>query len=129
MTKRVFIAFAAEDVRYRDFLVAQAKNDRSPFEFIDMSVKTPWESEWKTKCRSRVKGCDGIVALISRNTANASGQLWEIQCAYEEGIPVMLMWISDDRPTLPASLSGKRINTWSWDNLKTFINGLVKRAA
>lgn len=122
--KRVFIAFAVEDEKYRVFLVAQAKNDNSPFEFVDMSVKQPWDTNWKTNCRTRVKGCDGLVALISKNTANADGELWEIQCAYEEGIPVMLMWINDERPALPALLKGKRINIWSWPNLETFISNL-----
>lgn len=124
MSKRVFIAFAAEDIRYRDFLVGQAKNENAPFSFIDMSVKQPWDSSWKTNCRSRVKGCDGVVALISKNTAAADGQLWEIRCAYEENVPVMLMWINGDRPALPPLLSDKRINTWSWDNLKSFVERL-----
>ena len=122
--KRVFIAFAIEDERYRDFLVAQGKNAKSPFDFTDMSVKSPWESQWKTNCRSRVKGCHGMVALISKNTAKAEGQLWEIQCAYEEGVPVMLMWINDERPALPRMLQGKLINVWSWPNLSNFITNL-----
>jgi hypothetical protein len=113
-----------EDVTYRDFLVGQAKLKKSPFEFLDFSVKTPWDSQWKTNCRTRVKGCDGLVALISKNTARADGQLWEIQCGYDEGVPVMLMWVNNDRPVLPKLLQGKRINVWSWDNLKIFVDGL-----
>lgn len=124
MAKRVFIAFAVEDIRYRDFLSGQAKNEKSPFEFVDMSAKQPWDEKWKTNCRSRVSGCDGVVALISKNTSKADGQLWEIQCAYDEGIPIMLMWINDERPALPALLKDKRVNVWSWANLKSFIEGL-----
>lgn len=45
---RIFIAFAAEDSTYRDFLVGQAKNEKSTFGFTDMSVKQPWDSQWKT---------------------------------------------------------------------------------
>ena len=123
-TKRVFIAFAIPDEKYRVFLVAHAKNEKSPFEFIDMSVKEPWDEKWKTNCRVRVKGCDGVIALISKNTAAADGELWEIQCAYEEGIPTMLMWVNDERPAVPALLKDKRINVWSWSNLKTFIENL-----
>lgn len=123
-TKRIFIAFAIEDEKYRIFLSAQAKNNKSPFEFVDMSAKEAWDEKWKTNCRTRVKGCDGVIALISKNTRHAEGQLWEIQCAYEEGIPVMLMWINDERPALPALISGKRINIWSWANLETFIGNL-----
>lgn len=39
--KRIFISFAIEDERLRDFLKGQAKNENSPFEFVDMSVKKP----------------------------------------------------------------------------------------
>ena len=124
MAKRVFITFAVEDAKYREFLVAQARNSKSPFEFRDMSVKSPWDYQWKTNCRTRVKGCDGLVALISKNTAKAEGQLWEIQCAYDEQVPVMLMWINDERPSLPSLIRNKRINIWSWDNLEAFIDNL-----
>ena len=73
------------------------------------------------KMSRRVKGCDGVVALISKNTPKAAGELWEIQCAYDENIPVMLMWIDDNRPSLPILLKDRRVNIWNWDNIKTFI--------
>jgi hypothetical protein len=123
-SKRVFIAFAIEDVRYRDFLAGQSKLKKSPFEFIDMSVKQPWDENWKTNCRTRIKGCHGVVALISKHTKDAVGQLWEIQCAYDEKLPIMLMWINNDRPTVPAIIKDKRINIWSWENIEVFIKSL-----
>jgi hypothetical protein len=122
--KRVFISFAIEDKKYRDFLVAQSKNENSPFEFTDMSVKEPWKSDWKEKCRTKIKGCDGVIGLISNSTPLASGEIFELECAYEENIPVMLMYINSDRPVLPAILRGKKIYTWSWDNIKNFIKSL-----
>ena len=39
--KTVFVAFAIEDERQRDFLKGQSLNTKSPFEYIDMSVKEP----------------------------------------------------------------------------------------
>jgi len=123
-TKRVFIAFAIEDKTYRLFLSGQAALKKSPFDFVDMGPKAPWDAQWKTNCRARIKGCDGVIALISKNTAKADGELWEIQCAYEEKIPTLLMWIDDNRPTVPALIKGKLINVWSWDNLVSFIEKL-----
>jgi nucleoside 2-deoxyribosyltransferase len=122
--KKVFISFAIEDVKYRDFLVGQAKNEKSPFEFVDMSVKEPWKSDWKDRCRTKILSCDGMVALISQNTPNASGELFEVGCAYDEDIPVMLMYINDGRPILPTPLKGRTVNIWSWPNLKAFISRL-----
>lgn len=124
--KRVFISFAMEDKSYRDFLVGQARNENSPFEFVDMSVKQPWDSSWKTNCRTRIKGCHGVIALVSKNTKNATGQLWEIKCAKEEGKRIRGIYTTvDNRPTsLPSELSGVQVVGWTWSNIKNFIDSL-----
>ena len=126
INKRVFSSFAIEDVRLRDFLVGQARNKESPFSFVDMSVKEPWSSEWKTNCRRKIKGCDGVIGIVSSNTKKAEGQLWELNCAYEEGIPVLLIYgYKDDRPSaLPEPVKNKRILNWSWENISNFLNRL-----
>jgi hypothetical protein len=123
---RIFTSFAMEDVRLRDFLVGQARNERSPFSFVDMAVKEPWDEAWKTNCRARIRGCDGMIGIITRNTPAASGQLWELQCAYAEGIPVRLIYgYQDDRPTnLPEPVRGRMVYAWSWDNIVSFLASL-----
>jgi len=126
MAKRIFISFAIEDKNLRDFLVGQARNEKSPFEFIDMSVKKPWDSEWKTNCRRKIKGCDGTIAIVTKNTKNASGQLWEIKCAGEEGIPRKGIWgNASDRPSsLPSEFNGISVVYWNWTNVSNWINNL-----
>lgn len=124
--KRVFISFAAEDVRYRDLLVGQARNSATPFDFVDMSVKEPWDSQWRTNCRTKIKGCDGMIALVSKNSPTASGQLWEVKCAKEEGVRVCGVYVqADNKPTwLPSEFDGIRIVYWTWDNIANFLNSL-----
>lgn len=124
--KRVFISFAIEDRRYRDFLVTQARNDRSPFEFIDMSIKTPYpQREWQVRCRSKMRRCHGAIVLLSKNTYHSVGARWEIKCAREEGLPIVGMHIrKDDRGAIPPELKGKRIIGWTWDNVERFIERL-----
>jgi hypothetical protein len=126
LRKRVFIAFAAEDKTYRDFLVGQARNEDSPFDFVDMSVKEPWDSQWKTNCRTKIKGCDGMIALVSKNSQTASGQRWEVKCAKEEGVRVRGIYIhATDKPAwLPEEFDGVRIVYWTWDNIKSFLDSL-----
>jgi len=68
-TKRVFVGFAVEDKQYRDLLRGQSKLGDSPIDYTDMSVKEPWDSAWKTKCRQRIRGCDGVIALLSQTGA------------------------------------------------------------
>jgi hypothetical protein len=122
---RIFISFAADDAYARDFLVGQAANAKTPFEFVDMSVKEPWADSWKTRCRTKIKGCDGVIALISKKTQAADGARWEMQCANDEKIPMIGVHISkDDKGTVPPELSGKKVVEWSWDGIAAFINGL-----
>jgi hypothetical protein len=121
----VFISFAIEDERQRDFLVGQARNAKSPFEFVDMSVKEPWDEKWKTNCRTKIRGCHGVIALISQNTAKAEGAKWEIKCAKDEKVPIVGMYAyRDDRSASPTGLGSTRVMTWTWDNIKGFIDGL-----
>lgn len=126
MAKRIFISFAIEDETYRDFIVGQSRNQRSPFEFVDMSVKQPWDDKWKKRCRTKIKGCDGVIDLVSKNTAKASGQLWEIQCAKEEKIPTRWVYTNNqDKPyNLPKEFDGIRVVNWTWDNIKSFIDSI-----
>ena len=126
MAKRIFISFAIEDKKFRDFLVGQAKNEKSPFDFVDMSVKEPWDSSWKTKCRTKIKGCDGVIALVSKNTKDSDGQLWEVKCAHEEEIKTRGIYTtSDDRPkTLPKVFEKVRVVKWTWENIEKFIDSL-----
>jgi len=124
--KRIFISFAMEDKWARDYLVGQAKNDKSPFEFVDMSVKQPWDDSWKTRCRTRIKGCDGVIAMVSKNTAAAAGQLWELKCAKEEKVRTRGVYTTaENRPArLPSEMDGMKVVAWTWNNVKNFIESL-----
>jgi hypothetical protein len=124
--KKIFISFAIEDIEYRDFLVEQAKKKHSPFDFIDMSVKKEWEQdEWQRKCRTKIKRCDGVIALLSKNTHKASGARWEMKCAKEEKIKIVGMHIKkNNKGAIPTELKGKQIILWNWENLEQFIKNL-----
>lgn len=122
---RIFISFAIEDKSQRDFLVGQAKNAKCPFQLVDMSVKEPWENNWKTRCRSKMKGCDGVIALISKNTSNAEGAKWEMHCAVEQKIPILPVYAySNDRSPVPRELRGKRAIPWTWAGVDAFLSRL-----
>jgi len=125
MAKRVFISFAVEDKWARDYLVGQAKNDRSPFEFVDMSIKQPFDNMWKIRCRERIKSCSGVIALLSKKTWNAEGARWEMKCAAEEGIPIIGVHIhKDEKGAIPPELKGKKVIEWTWTGIKRFLDSL-----
>ena len=119
--KTVFIAFAMDDKTQRDFLRGQSLNTDSPFEFIDMSVKEPYDKDWKDRVRTRIRRSDGVIALVSANSLSSTGQKWEISCAKEEAVPLRGIWAySDDR----TKLDGVSTKVWTWDNITEFIDSL-----
>lgn len=119
--KVVFIAFAIEDERQRDFLKGQSLHTKSPFEYVDMSVKQPYDKDWKDRVRTRIRRSDGVIVLVSKNSLTSTGQKWEIECAREEGKKIRGFWAySDDR----TDLAGVNTKVWTWDNIKDFIDSL-----
>lgn len=119
--KVVFIAFAIEDERQRDFLKGQSLHPRQPFEFIDMSVKEPYDSNWKERVRTRIRRSHGVLVLVSKNSLKSSGQKWEIQCAKDEGKKIRGIWAyRDDRTKIP----GVYTVVWSDANITNFIDSL-----
>lgn len=122
--KVIVVAFAIEDVRQRDFLKGQSLNTKTPFEFVDMSVKEPYDSEWKERVRTRIRRSDGVIALVSKNTLTSSGEKWEIGCAKEEKTPMIGLWAYSDDRTKPDVLAGYRIIPWTWQGIADFIDGL-----
>jgi hypothetical protein len=119
--KTVFVAFAMEDKSQRDLLKGQSLSTDSPFEYIDMSVKEAYDTEWKKKVRTRIKRSDGVIALISENSLTSSGQKWEIQCAKEEKVPLRGIWAYKDDRT---NVEGVNTKVWTWDNITAFIDSL-----
>lgn len=123
--KRVFVAFAIEDEKTKILFTGQAKNANVPYEFVDMSVKQPWDSQWKTNCRTRIKGCDGMIILVSSYTKKADGQLWEIKCGKEEGLKQLGIYINGATVSdKPSEMAGIACKSWTWDNIKNFIDSL-----
>lgn len=119
--KVLFIAFAIEDEHQRDLLKGQSLHPRQPFEFVDMSVKKPYDKDWKDRVRTRIKRSDGVIVLVSKNSADSTGQKWEIACAKEEKKPIRGIYAyNDDR----SSIDGISAYTWSDANISNFIDSL-----
>jgi hypothetical protein len=123
--KVVFVAFAIEDERQRDFLKGQSLNTASPFEYVDMSVKDAYDENWKERVRTRIRRSDGVIALVSKNSLSSSGQKWEISCAKDEEKRVLGLWAYTDDRTV---LLGTNTVVWKWETIKTFIDSLYARS-
>ena len=117
----IFVAFAIEDERVRDLIKGQSLNAKTPFEYVDMSVREAYTEEWKKRVRIRILRSDGVLAIVSKNSLTSSGQKWEIQCGKEEKKPVRGVWAyTNDR----TDLVGVNTMVWTWDNIANWIDSL-----
>ncbi|MEE8150572.1 MAG: hypothetical protein V3S86_03330 [Nitrosomonadaceae bacterium] len=125
-TNKIFISFALRDVSLRDLLVEQINNEKTPYSLVDMPVKQSWEPAWKEDCRTKIKECDGVIALITKNIVRADGQQWELRCAYDDRIPVLLLYGTSDKLSnkLPQIIDDKDILEWTLPNIETFLGRL-----
>ena len=119
--KVVFVAFAIQDEGQRNLLKGQSLNTKSPFEYVDMSVKEPYDAAWKDRVRTRIRRSHGVIALVSKNSLSSTGQQWEIQCAKEEGVKLRgIRAYSMDM----TELTGVYTVAWTWENIRNFIDSL-----
>jgi hypothetical protein len=119
--KVIFVAFAIEDERIRDFIKGQSLLTKSPFEYVDMSVKEAYDEEWKKRVRTRILRSDGVLAIISKHSLTSSGQKWEIKCAKDEKKPLRGIWAYKDDRT---NVEGVNTMVWTWDNIAAWIDSL-----
>jgi nucleoside 2-deoxyribosyltransferase len=122
--KSVFIAFSMNDEKMRNLFTGQRTNNGTPFEYIDLSVKEKYKSEWKDKVTARIRRSDGVIALISSSTPQSEGELWEIETAVAEGKPLLGIWVEDGYRTKPSEMGDAPCKIWSWANVEDFIDSL-----
>jgi hypothetical protein len=124
--KRAFISFDYDhDEGTKVMLAGQAKLPDSPFEFKDASVKEHLSGDWKEKVRRRMDNIDVVIVLCGEKTHTAAGVSSELQIAREKSVPYFLLAAYTDRTcTKPNGAgSGDRLYKWTWENLKTLIEG------
>lgn len=124
--KRVFISFDYDhDETLKNLLVGQAKNDDSPFELSDWSIKEHINDNWKEKARGRIKVVDVVVVICGEHTDTATGVSAELSIAQKESIKYFLLkGYSNKTCVKPKSANfSDKIYDWTWDNLKLLING------
>jgi hypothetical protein len=126
MSIRLFISFDYDhDSFLKEALVEQAKNDDSPFEFADASVKAHLTGDWQEKVKGRIERADQVAIICGKNTDEATGVAAEVTIAQGLNKPYFLLaGYSDGGNKKPATaLAADKMYTWNWENLKLLIAG------
>lgn len=124
--KRVFISFDFDyDLDLKNLLVGQAKNDDSPFEITDWSIKDELSGDWKDKVRERIKLVSLVIVICGEHTDTATGVSAEVEITREEGISYFLLKGRSDKICVKpkSALPSDSIYLWTWENLKKLIGG------
>ena len=87
--RNVFISFHIEDEAQVDLLRHQAKNNEFGIHFRDYSVKEPFDSAWKTRCRERIAMTSATIVMIGIETTNREAVIWEINESLRQGKKVI----------------------------------------
>lgn len=124
--KRVFISFDYDhDETLKTFLVGQAKLPDSPFELADWSIKEHIDDNWKDKARTRIRSVDPVAVIRGEHTDSATGVSAELKIAQKENKPYFLLKGYSEKPYVKpkAAKSDDKIYKWTWNNLKSLIEG------
>lgn len=124
--KRVFISFDYDhDLDIKTLLAGQAKNEDSPFDFKDASIKEPLTGDWKEKFRRRLDNIDVVIVLCGESTDSASGVSAELSITKERQKSYFLLaGYADKTCKKPSSASAEdKVYNWTWKNLKILIDG------
>jgi len=122
----VFISFDYDNDRsLKDLLVGQAKNEDSPFEISDWSLKEAApEEDWEERAEEKIKRVDILCVIAGEKTYKANGVLKEIAIAdslnsedYNIKKFQLIGYCNKECPYVEGA--GRRIS-WTWDNLKNY---------
>jgi len=94
----------------------QAKSDKFDLEFIDYSVKEPFDEKWKNQCTERIRQCSTVFCMIGRETYNRPAVLWELNTAYKLGKKVVGVRIhKDEKNPIPEPLKRNKAKIIDWN--------------
>jgi hypothetical protein len=126
MATRVFISFDFDhDEDLKNLLVGQARNDDSPFEIGDWSIKESLEGDWQSKVRERIKQVGQVVVICGHHTDSATGVSAELLIARDEERPYFLLAgrATGTNVKPQAALEADKVYRWTWENLTLLIGG------
>ncbi len=124
--KRVFISFHMNDLKFKKFIIEQAKSDRFDLEFTNYSVNEPFDEKWKTQCKERLKKVSAIICLIGEDTWSRLAVDWELKTSYELDKQIFGVRIFRDKNhIIPKQLRDHRAKILQW-NIKDIVRELDK---
>lgn len=121
--KKVFVSFDFDnDKALKDFIIGQAKNEDSPFEVSDYSLKEEKpEKDWLEHATAAIRRSDVFIVMLGPKTRYAAGVRQEVAVAKELAKPRFQIIGYKDGLSDWSVTDGGRVYSWNWDNLKKLL--------
>lgn len=121
--KRVFVSFDFDNDRVlKDFIIGQSKNEDSPFEVIDHSLKEAApEKDWERKAAAAIGRTEIVLVMVGEKTHKAAGVLKEVAMARKAGVKIVQIIGYKNSNYTPVPDAG-RLYAWNWENLKMLLS-------
>ena len=121
--KRVFVSFDFDNDRVlKDFIIGQSKNEDSPFEVIDHSLKEAApERDWENKAAAAISRAEIVLVMVGEKSHKAQGVLKEVAMARKAGVKIVQIIGYRDGNYTPVPDAG-RLYSWNWENLKNLLS-------
>jgi hypothetical protein len=121
--KKVFVSFDFDNDKFlKEAIIGQAKNEDSPFEASDHSLKEAApEKEWLERAKAAITRSDVVIVMLGPNTKNAPGVLKEVKIAKDlkkERFQLIGHKEGTEQWAVP---DGGRTYKWTWENLKNLL--------
>lgn len=127
--RRVFLSFRGEDKTFVDLFRGQAKNKNTDLDFIDFSLRAPFNSEHaeyiKRGIRERIRQSSVTVVLFTSSTYKSEWVDWEIRESVKLGNGVVGVRLKDDPSMkIPDAIKeyGFRVVGWNHAEIRQAIN-------
>lgn len=121
--KKVFVSFDFDNDKFlKEAIIEQAKNEDSPFEASDHSLKEAApEKEWLERARAAITRSNVVIVMLGPKTKNAPGVLKEVMIAKDlkkERFQIIGHKEGTEQWAVP---DGGRTYKWTWENLKNLL--------
>jgi hypothetical protein len=130
--RSVFISFASEDLDEVNLLRGQAKNEQTDLEFVDRSLKAPFESDnaeyIRRGIRERIKQASVTIVYLTDSSATSKWVDWEIRESARQGKGVIAMYAGEGPPRkLPWAITELGIKPVPWTHRE--LSSAIEKAA
>ncbi len=132
--KKVFLSFKGEDKTYVDLFRGQAKNENSDLDFIDFSLRAPFNSEnaeyIKSGIRQRIEQSSVTIVCLTEDTHKSEWVDWEIKESIRLGNGVIGVKMKDDSSIkTPKAMeeNGCKVVNWNHEEINQAMSEADKK--